>query len=260
MNEEEKGRCPCLAVVILHYGKPELARRVQAAFLEADPAEAAHVKVFDNAAPEPFAGAWLRTACNGYWPGALEETLQRVRAEGYSHVWFVNNDIRLVSAGPYLARVRARLAKVAAAGSAVGVWSPAVRHSPYHPQMCVGGATAMGDTACTAGLLPGMRPVRLVDGIAPVYALECVEAVGGLDRGENVYGYGVDMWLAVRAYRAGWPVVVDETVVISHRYHTTAKGLTGFMERAALAEHAYLTERLGPDWRNELERMKHGVD
>lgn len=252
-----------LAVVILHYGNPALTGSVFDALCAADPRLATHIRVFDNAAPEAFAGAWVRSARNVYWAGALEQTLEMVRAEGYTHLWFLNNDIRFVSPAPLVARVIARLGQVEKRMERpVGIYSPAVQRSPYYPQMCVRPALSesvqpqTGQADSASSLLPGMRRVSIVDGIAPVYSLQCLEAVGGLDMGENVYGYGVDMWLAFRVHQAGWPVLVDEAVVMDHRYHTTARNEPGFMQQAALAENMYLTARMGPNWRERLQAMQ----
>ncbi len=241
-----------IVAVVLHYGQKTLTDRVFASLLEGSLADRAHIRVLDNAAPEVFAGAWKRLEKNVYWAGALDSTLKAVADEGYTHLWFINNDVGFVTAAPLLARVQARLEGALRRGCPIGIWSPAVQQNPYHKHMepC---AAMSGDSS---KLLPGMRQVPLIDGIAPVFSLDCLQDIGGLDYGDNLYGYGVDMWLSIRARRAGWPLVVDDTMVIRHRYHTTAKTTSGFMQKAALAEHAFMTERLGPDWRKTMERLK----
>jgi hypothetical protein len=40
-----------------------------------------------------------------------------------------------------------------------------------------------------------------------------------------------------------------------HRYHETARTVSGFMAEAARQEDAYLTARLGPDHRNVMHRL-----
>lgn len=235
-----------IAAVILHYGKPALALRL-AETLRQDKAEVAQrVRIFDNAAPLPCPGAWRRAEHNLYWAGALSEVLRLVREEGYTHLWFLNNDVRFTGPAPYLSRVEARLAAVEQRLGPVGIWTPAVGDNPYHPQMC---------------RLPsgGLTHAAVVDGIAPLYALDCLEAIGGVDAGDNPYGYGVDLWISLRASQAGWPVLVDHDLLMEHRYHSTAKTLPGFMTQAAAAEKAYLHRRLhhwGPDWAAQLEALK----
>ncbi len=227
-----------LAVCILHYGDPALAARLHAQFTRAEPALAGDVLVLDNAAPCAYPAPWKRLPSNVYWAGALAWTLDALGAEGYTHVWFCNNDAELLSAPPYMARVAARWKWLERRGR-VGILSPSVTANPYYRHM----AQTPGEQC---------RKAAYVDGIAPVLSLECVRAVGGLDCGDNPYGYGVDIWLSLRASRAGWGVWVDHTLTLRHRYHTTAGAEEGFMARAARAEHAYMSARLGPDWRDLL--------
>jgi len=49
--------------------------------------------------------------------------------------------------------------------------------------------------------------------------------------------------------------VVDHQVVVRHRYHSSAREVDGFMEKAAASEKAYLTQRLGPGYRALMERL-----
>lgn len=235
-----------LAVIILHYGDPALADRLHAQLAAADPDLAAtgHLLVFDNAAPKAYDGAWQRSTSNLYWAGALAHCATAATALGCTHLWFLNNDIAFVSAPPFAARVVARLARMERAeGHPVGVYTPAVVRSPYHPQMVQ---------------RPGVQysRVAIADGIAPVYSLACMNAIGGVDADDNPYGYGVETWLSLRAHRAGWPVVVDHQLVVQHRHHTTARKVDGFMDLAARAEQAYMTNRLGPHWRTTVSAFK----
>jgi len=233
---------PSLATIILHYGKPALAARLQAQLSASDPEYT--VRVLDNAAPEPYPDAWLRLSENRYWAGALAHTCGLLADEGFSHVLFLNNDLVFTSQPPHLARLFGRLKHFESAGQGrVGILVPAVEKSPYHPQMVADPRLSHSD-------------VEIVDGIAPCLDLRCLADVGGLDFDENPFGYGVDMWLSIRARRRGWRLVVDHQTRVRHRYHTTARATEGFMERAARAEHAYLAARLGPDWRAWIEALK----
>lgn len=243
-GDHRPDHAPHLAAVILHYGDPGLTDRVRRQLLAADPDRGADVLVLDNHAPQPWTGPnlWRRAEANGYWAGALAWAARELAAS-HTHLWFLNNDIRFDTGGPLLARAEARLARIAAREGRVGVWSPAARANPYHPQM-----------VADEGLQ--YRRVRCVDGIAPCFDLACLRELGGVDVGENPYGYGVDVWTSLAADRAGWAVVVDHGVVIRHAYHTTARRVEGFLARAAAAEDRYLAARLGPDWRAELDRLK----
>ena len=244
-----------VAAVILHYGKPGLALRLAESLRQSAAREPAdkdlqgteRVLIFDNAAPEPCPGAWRRAERNLYWAGALEACVELVRTAGYTHLWFLNNDVWFTTPPPLLARVEARLDQLERRlERPVGIWSPAARENPYHPQMR---RQASG----------GVSAVTLVDGIAPLYALDCLDAIGGVDAADNPYGYGVDLWISLRAARAGWPVLVDHDMGMEHRYHSTARTLPGFLEQAAGAEAAYLARRLadwGPDWKTRLEALK----
>ena len=233
--------------VILHYGRPELARQLAESLIRPEPEVRERVLVYDNAAPEPYAGAWRRAPENLYWAGALAWCLEAAREKGFTHLWFLNNDIRFVSPPPFLSRAEACLVELERRlGKTVALWSPAALRNPYHPQMCPA-------ADAEAVLTP------LVDGIAPLLSLDAVDAVGGVDAGDNPRGYGADMWLSLRLARAGWATVVDRRLAVRHRYHTTARAVPGFMETAAAQEDAFLTRRLGPGWRNVLEQLKRKV-
>jgi len=231
------------AVVILHYGRPELTARLRDQLLGSDPEWRDRVLVLDNCAPEPFPGAWERLAGNLYWAGALAWTLERLGREGFSHVWFLNNDILFVSKPPHLSLAWARLAALEERLGPVGLYSPAAERNPYHPQMVA---------------RPGaeFRRVALADGIAPLLSLECVRAVGGIDFAGNPQGYGVDVWTSLGISRARWPVVVDHRVVVRHRYHGTARTIPGFMDQAARSEHDFLRSRMGEDYPARLAALK----
>ncbi|MBU1001530.1 MAG: hypothetical protein KKE73_03295 [Proteobacteria bacterium] len=236
-----------LAIVILHYGKPELTARLVRQ-LEADvqamPGADIPLWVLDNAAPQPYPGAWLRLDENLYWAGAFEWTMQRLSQEGFQRVWFLNNDLYFVSKPPVVAAALGRLARMEQTLGRVGIYAPSVTASPYHPQM---------------EQRPGaqFRRVNLLDGIAPLVHLEAWRAAGGLDFGENRFGYGVDLDFSARVAKAGWALAVDHQLCVRHIYHSTARTVDGFMDAAAHAEAAFLAERFGLDWRNVLETLKN---
>jgi len=232
------------AIVILHYGSLDLTAKLQGQLRQSDPDWAGRLLVLDNAAKEPFPLAWKRLPENLHWAGALDFACRALAAEGFSHVWFMNNDIDFISAPPHLGRAWDRLAWIEGRlGRPAGLYSPAATANPYHPQM-------VAKAGCQ------YRTASLIDGIAPLIRLECLEAVGGLDFGENPYGYGVDVWLSLRAHRAGWPVVVDNQVVLRHAYHTTARQCEGFLALAAAAERDFLAARLGPGWAETVAGLK----
>ena len=231
-------------VVLLHYGDPAVTRRLADQLAGSDPDLPA--LVLDNAAPDPFPGAWRRLPENLFWAGALDYAADAARDMGRTHLWFCNNDILFTSRPPHLTRALGRLAKLESVLGRVGLYSPAFVGSPYHPQMVA---------------RPGgqYRRVGVMDGVAPLVALDCLEAVGGLDIGDNPYGYGVDVWLSLRAHDAGWALVVDHQVVVRHRHHTAARALPGFLDAAARAEDAYMASRLGPDWRARVASRQGDV-
>lgn len=236
-----------ILAVVLHYGDPALAAQVQEQLAGADSGLSGRVRVYDNAAPVSYPGAWRRATDNLYWAGALEDCVSLAREEGFTHLWFLNNDIEFVSRPPFMARAAAHLWRLGERlGHDVGVWAPAVLRSPYHPQMVHREGVAFSRVA-------------VADGIAPVYALDCIEAIGGVDAVDNPYGYGVDVWLSLRAHHAGWPVIVDHGVVVRHRHHTTARTLDGFLDTAGRAEDAYMTQRLGPAWRDAVRTMQQNI-
>jgi len=236
-----------LAVVILHYGKPELTARLEGQ-LASEKGAGVPVLVLDNAAPEPYAGAWHRLEENRFWAGAFAWAMERLAGEGYKRVWFLNNDLYFVSRPPILAAALGRLARMERTLGRVGVYAPAVTASPYHPQM---------------QQRPGVQfsRVALVDGIAPLVHLDAWRDAGGLDCAGNPYGYGVDLAFSVAVDRAGWALAVDHQVCVRHVYHSTARTVDGFMDKAARAEAAYLAERFGPGWREALDELKnHSID
>lgn len=238
---------PSILAVIPHYGKVALTRRVHAALQ--DGALPGQVLVLDNAAPEPYPGA-LRLESNIFWGGALERALDMARAAGTQYLWFCNNDLEFIlpARAPVLFAAM-RLARLERAlGRPVGIWTPAVTAGLYHPQMLHAPEVQYRTAVC-------------VDGVALLLNLACVDAVGGLDMDGNTRGYGLDLWLSLRAHDAGWPVVVDQQALVRHRCHSTARHMDGFLEQAAKAEHRYLTARLGPRWRElTRERASHWND
>lgn len=226
-----------LAAVILHYGRADQTRRLHGQLLESDPDYADRLYVLDNHALEPYPGAWLRTEENLYWAGAFDLAARRMEKEGASHLWFMNNDIFFLSKPPHLAKAWARLRKLEQTVGRVGMYAPAVDKSPYHPQM-------IADSRFQ------YRLASVMDGVAPLVSLECMNEVGGLDFSDNPRGYGVDMALSLRMKAAGWALVVDHQVVVRHAYHSAAKKEPGFLDQAAREEAAYLEKRLGPDFRD----------
>ncbi len=232
-------------ICILHYGDAGRTRELRKAFLEAEPGEEARVLVLDNASPDPYPQAWKRLPENRYWAGALAWALDALGDAGYTHLWFCNNDIIPLSRPPFLARLAARVRRLERGGCPVGLISPAFTANPYHAQMI---------------RKPGeqCRQAMYIDGIAPLINLQCVRRLGGLDAAENPYGYGVDVWLSLRAVRAGWGVYVDDALLFRHQYHTAARAKKGFLSVAAATEEAYLAARLGADWRDVLRELSAG--
>ncbi len=231
-----------IATVVLHYGDPAMTEGLARELLAGEPE--APVRVLDNCAPNPYPpaapGFWKRLPENAFWAGALEYALRWAGEAGYSHLWFLNNDIRFVTPGPQVARAAARLGYFSRqCGRPVGVYSPCAQRNPYHAQM----VAREGLEGAAAAY---------VDGIALLLDLNCVDAVGGLDCAENPIGYGVEPWLSLRAHRAGWPVVVDYKTVLKHSYHTNAARQEGFLRRAAEQERGFMEKRLGPGWREQL--------
>ena len=235
-----------IKAVILHYGDPGLTRRLHRQLLAADPDRAEDVLVLDNHAPQPYPEAWQRTEENLFWAGALDWTFRRLQGT-CERFFFLNNDAYFLAASPgsrpVLGTAATRLARIENACGPVGIYSPAAEKNPYQPQMVADPARQY-------------RLAELCDGIAPCFSMACLEAVGGVDTDGNPYGYGVDLWLSMQARRAGFQVVVDHQLVVRHIYHSTARKVDGFLERAALAEDAYLTARLGVSWRERVDELK----
>jgi GT2 family glycosyltransferase len=228
-----------MLTVVLHYGDPALTGRVvQSLSRNGD-----KVRVLDNAAPVPYEETDWRLPRNVFWAGGLEAALAGAREQGEAYLWFCNNDIRFAAELPYIALVRARTERLVKRWGRLGLYAPCVRRNPYHAQMV---------------RRPGVAYSRVayIDGIAPVVSLDCVDAVGGLDIGGNARGYGVDVWLSVRASSMGWPVVVDHGLEVRHDYHTTAARIPGFLDEAAADEHRYLSARMGPAWREDLALLQ----
>ncbi len=231
-----------LLVVVLHYGDPERTARLVAQMAEGT--APAVVRVLDNAAPRPFPQPWVRLAQNLYWGGALAWAVERAREEGYSHLWFLNDDLTWLTPRPVVAAWQ-RLGVITANLGPVGVYSPAVIAHPYHPQMVVrrGG---------------NFRVVRFCDGVAPLLSLEFVAATG-LSWEENPLGYGVDVVLSSQAEELGWKVVVDHRLVVRHTFHGSARREPGFLAWAARLEEAFLSQHLGPEYRTVMQRWSQEV-
>lgn len=231
-----------LAVVVLHYGDPRRTARLVAQMQEG--LAPGVVRVLDNAAPIPFAGAWVRLSQNLFWGGALAWTVARARQEGFSHLWFLNDDLSWMTLRP-IAQAWARLGEISAAIGPVAVYSPGFTAHPYHPQM----------VARPGG---GFRTVRFCDGVAPLLHLDFLAGCG-LHWEDNLPGYGVDVVLSARAVDLGWQVVVDHQLVARHVFHASARRDPGFLEHAARLEAAFLTRHLGPDFRERIQRWSKEV-
>lgn len=222
-----------LATVILHYGDPELTQKVCSQL-----AGESDVFVFDNHAPQIFSGAWKRADENLYWSGALAFCLAEMQKRGFSHLWFLNNDIGFVEPQDLFSRLKTRYMWIERQVGKIGLYSPSVTHNSYHSQMTCLPQAQFSRTA-------------YIDGIAPLIDLRCWQEIG-LDFANNKYGYGVDVWFSYQAARAGWGVIVDHRLVIRHYYHSTAKSVDGFLQRAACAERAYLSERFGEGYAEKI--------
>ncbi|MDO9632803.1 MAG: hypothetical protein Q7I92_12975 [Humidesulfovibrio sp.] len=234
---------PSLLIVLLHYGPVSRTAALHAQLSASDPTWGPMVLVLDNAAPEPYPDAWVRTERNLYWAGALDYAMQACADLNATHLWFLNNDLLFDSPAPHIARAWERLRHIERETGRVGVYSPSTLVNPYHAQM-----------VCRHG--SQWHEAAYVDGIAPLLRLDCVRELGGLDCEGNAFGYGVDVWLSWRARQAGWGVVVDDQVVVRHRYHSTAREQEGFLSRAAAAEEPYMARRFGADWRTALKAMQ----
>lgn len=231
-----------LAVVVLHYGQTSLTERLHRQLYSSDLALKDQIFVLDNGAPEAFPNPWLRLSQNLYWAGALEYALNELNNQGYSHVWFLNNDLTFLGSPPFIQHAWARHDQIEHRVGPLAIYSPSAAKNPYHPQMVVDPRFSY-------------RTVRFIDGIAPLINLSYWKQIGGVDYLDNPYGYGVDIWLSVQAKAHGWAVVVDHEIVVRHVYHSTAKKLPGFLKRAAQAEHQYLLARLGPDYRKTMAAL-----
>lgn len=240
--------------VILHYGNPNLSRELARTLRQADTKREGDIRILDNAAPNPVPEAWHREPQNCFWAGALQVCLNLAHTEGFTHLWFLNNDVRFLRP-PALRSIEARLNHLQSLlGRAVGLWSPSITVNPYHPQMLPVPPHAPPQGALP--IFPQVRQVRLVDGVAPLLNITAVQDAGGLDAHDNPQGYGVDMWLSYRMVARGWPVLVDQTVTLRHKAHTTARTVDGFLREAALCEHNFCSARLGAGWREYLECLK----
>lgn len=228
-----------LLTVILHYGDARMTARLHDQ-LSAQTA-GMDIRVLDNAAPEPYPRAWKRLPENVFWAGALAHTLEQAEAEGFSHLWFLNNDIVFLRAGSLVGYAWHRLRKIEGTVGRVGVYSPAVTANPYHGQMV---ALAGGN----------FRTASYVDGIAPLISLACWKEAG-LEWNGNPVGYGVDVAFSMQARKLGWALAVDHTLVMRHSYHETARKVPGFMDRASRMEAEFLGTRIGPDYKTILQRL-----
>ena len=231
-----------LAVVILHYGDPALTGRLYEQLRAGMSENYNNLYVLDNHAPEPYPDSWQRLPENRFWAGALDYCIAEFERTGFTHLWFLNNDILFLSDPPLIERVNQRLAYLEHRLTKVGIYSPCFTTNPYHPQMVKGEGN-------------GFRLVRYIDGIAPVINLKCCRDVGGLDCKDNPIGYGVDVWLSFRAYVRGWAVVVDQAIVAKHFYHSTARQVDNFLERAAFMATDYLRARLGDKFKTLLGNL-----
>lgn len=230
-------------VVILHYADPEVTRALHRQLLAADKNSAQDILVLDNHSPLPYPGAWRRLERNLYWGGALAYCLDLFQAAGRTHLWFLNNDITFLCRPPILERALQRLRALEKRCGPVGIYSPAVTHNVYHPQM-----------AADATLQ--FRQVSLIDGIAPLLRLDAVTAAGGLDAADNPIGYGADLWLSHRVRRAGFHLMVDHQVQIRHAFHKAAGDDPRFWQAAHAQEDAFFARTFGERARERIASLQ----
>lgn len=230
-------------VIILHYGRAEVTRRLHQQLLDSDPGWRDRIMVLDNHAQVSYPRSWRRLESNLFWAGALDYVLHLGRDNGWSHIWFLNNDAFFISPPPHLERSWQRLRMIEKTTGPVGLFSPSFEQHPYHPQMIASNRHVY-------------RRAKLIDGVAPLINLACWQAVGGLDCKDNAQGYGVDLYFSLRASRAGWPVIVDHQVRMRHVHHSSARSVPGFLESAGRAEKLYLQSRLGPEFARIIQNAQ----
>lgn len=235
-----------IATVILHYGEPKITKALHHQLLKDDPQIVQNLFVLDNNAPKPYHKSWKRLPKNLYWTGALEFCLDFFLNKHYDYLWFLNNDLIFTSKGPILTKVQTRIAYLEKKLGKVGIYSPSFSFNPYHPQM-------------SRQKEKGFIKVSYIDGIAPAVNLKCYKNINGLDCDNNLYGYGVDIWLSLRTYLQGWPVVVDQEIEAKHFYHATAKTIGNFLNKAKLQKNTYLRKRLGPNFTTILKKLQTAI-
>lgn len=233
-----------ILIVILHYGETRQTTALHEQLLVQNSGHS-QIKVLDNASPQPYAQAWQRTEQNLYWAGALDFSLNYAQQKGFSHLWFLNNDIYFLTNKNIIDYAGHRLRHIESQVGPVAIYSPAAKTNPYHPQMV---------------FKPGgqFQIVRYVDGIAPLINVKFwTEA--GLDFSDNPYGYGVDIWFSSQAHTFGFSCVVDHQVILRHRYHSSARKVEGFLEKAATAEQRYLQHRFGMNYQSIITKMAQDI-
>ncbi len=224
--------------VILHYGDIALTKKVANSFI----AENIEYHVLDNCAEQEYPNSWKRLEKNIYWGGALKYCLEQAKLAGADYLWFLNNDIEFIEPKNPLKKLFARINYLNKNGK-LGIYTPAVLKNPYHKQVVYKRNTEF-------------TKVKYIDGIAPLINIDCAYKVKNLDIDSNIYGYGIESYLSLEIGNLGYDVIVDHGVVLKHEYHSTAKTVDGFLSKAAEAEHKYLSQRLGDDYREKLKKMQ----
>ncbi len=231
-----------IAVVILHYGSIDLTRHVHDQLLSSDPDMVDNIFVLDNNAPNSYPDSWVRLSENYFWGGALDLTTKTMYDKGFKYLWFLNNDIEFLTEIPIIARAIQRFVKIEKVLGSIGIYSPSLTRSIFHPQM-----------VCDKNFQ--YRKVQYIDGIAPIINLDCWFSLGNLGIDDNPIGYGVDNFFSLKASSRGWNVIVDHQIVIKHHDHSTAKSINGFLESGMTMAGQYLRQRLGPGSRKKLQSL-----
>jgi N-acetylglucosaminyl-diphospho-decaprenol L-rhamnosyltransferase len=219
------------AVLIVHYGNPDLTSRAIRAVLEGSVKPGA-VVVVDNdplpyhvpQAPTPAQAFLLvRPDHNTGFAGGVSVGLEALSRSGLSceFVWLLNNDARPEpdALGPLIEAIYRRDGKALVSSRVIdesdgAPWFERPNFQPWRLETSHNRTARTADDEVVISGRVNWREAAYLPGCSLLLSISELDRLGGLD--QSFFMYGEDVDLAIRAQRAGCSLVVARRSIVLH--------------------------------------------